>query len=478
MTCFLIGQETKAAPIDVHGNFSSEYVMIENNRKLDQKNQNITNQGSQENALASGNQSTASFQDYIFTLNPHIIVNDSTTLKGEISSGYARGGLFGENTTQTKKGNMANALYYYNTTDGQNSLVLNKFYAEFYADTATYLVGRHTDHWGLGVLYNSGEKSWDRHFYSRDGLTAKIKLGNFAISPFFGRAGAEASLTRATRTKEYGASLLYDNTEREVGFGLLYAKKENGGFNSTMNADITPDNVNNPISMGKAEIKIVDLYFKKTFGIFSIAGEIPLMNGEIGHLYNASTESKYKGKAFIFESDLKLGSTWSAKLDAGQVSGHSGSESSFDALYLNPNYQIANILFRYNIAAIADPTQSVFDSYIVNARYAKVAVGYGTDKWTWNSSLIYAKALQTAKAGSKAFNHTNNKLFNANTTQSSDLGFEVDSNIDYSWNKEVIFGFAFGYHFVGDYYAFSNDTARILKTKNSMLISLKASVNF
>lgn len=467
-----------ALPIDWHGAFSVDYNLFENYRKIDQKNQNITNQGSQEGQLAAGDHASASFQTYIFTLNPHIIVNDSTTLKGEFSSGYARGGLVGENTTQNKKSNMANALYYYNTSDGQNSVVINKFYAEFYADTATYIVGRHSDHWGLGTLYNNGEKAWDRHFYSRDGLMAKIKLGNFAITPFMGRAGAEASLTRATRTKEYGASLLYDNTEREVAFGLLYAKKENGGFNSSMNSDITADNVNNPISLGKADVKIVDIYFKKSFGIFSIAGEIPLMNGEIGHLYNATSETKYKGKAFIFESDLKLGSTWLLGLDAGQVSGHSGSESSFDALYLNPNYQIANILFRYNLAAVSDSTQSLFDSYITNATYLKFGVGYATDKWNWNSAIIYAKAGETAKTGSKAYNHTNNKIFYANTTQSADLGYEIDSNIDYAWNKEVLFGFALGYHFVGDYYKFSNDSARQLKTKNSMLLGLKASVNF
>lgn len=472
-------QAASALPVDLHGKFLVDMTAYEQYRRLEQKSQNTTiGQGSQEVGLAAGEHSTMAFQSYIMTLEPHIIVNDSTTLKGEISSGYARGGLVGENTTQNKQASMANSLYYYNTSDGQNALVLNQFYAEFYADTATYIVGRHSENWGLGALYNSGEKPWDRHFYSRDGVTAKIKLGNFNISPYFARSGSESSLTRATRAKEYGASVLYDNTERELAFGLLYGKKENATFASTMRADITADNVNNPTNLGRAEVKIVDLFFKKSFGKFSLAAEIPLMNGEIGHLYNSTSDSKYKAKGFIFEADYKINSIWTTALDFGKATGHSGSLSSFEALYLNPNYQVANILFRYNLSAVADTNQSIFDSYIVNAKYAKLEVNYMNDKWNWRSAFIYAKADQTAKKNQWNFNHSNNKLFYGNSDQSDDLGYEVDSNLDYFWNKEVLLGLAFGYHFVGDYYKFSNDTSRNLETKNGLLLSVRASVNF
>ena len=46
----------------------------------------------------------ASFQTYIFKLNPSIIVNDGVTLKGEFSSGYLRGGFAGDDATNGQNG--------------------------------------------------------------------------------------------------------------------------------------------------------------------------------------------------------------------------------------------------------------------------------------------------------------------------------------------------------------------------------------
>lgn len=467
-----------ALPIDWHGVFGVDSTLINNFRKIDRKSSGITNQGSQEVALGAGDHSTASIQTYVLQLNPTIIINDSVSFKSEITTGYGRGGRVGENTTQSKSGSFGNALYYYNTSDSQNDLVINKAYMELYADTATYLIGRHSDHWGLGALWNEGSNTWDRHTFIRDGLTVKIKIGNFKLSPYIARSGADQTHTRATRTKEIGASLLYDNTEREMALGLLYGKKETGAFSSAIQADVTADSTNNPSSLGKADIKIIDIYFKKAFGPFSFSIEIPLLSGDIGHLYAANQDASYSAKAFVTESVFHLSPSWKLGLNAGKVSGHGGSQASFDAMYLNPNYQVANIMFRYNMAAVGDNTQNLWDSYITNATYAKVFAEYSTDKWKLNGAFIWAIAEESADAGKSSFNHTNNKIFTATTTQSDDYGQEVDVNFDYYWNKETLFGAAFGYHFVGDYFKYTNDSAVVNNTKNTLLLGLKAAITF
>ena len=42
----------------------------------------------------------------------------------------------------------------------------------------------------------------------------------------------------------------------------------------------------------------------------------------------------------------------------------------------------------------------------------------------------------------------------------------------------VIIGGAFGYHFVGDYFAYTNDASVVNDVKNSFLLSLRASLEF
>ena len=180
---------THALPIDWHGEFQVDTHRIEEFAKSE-SNDIATSAGSQEIDLAGGAKSNASFQTYIFKLQPQIIVNDSTTITAELTTGYGKGGRLGDNPT--KKANevsgsrFTNALYTYNTTS-DNGLNLTQAYATFFADTATYKVGRHSAHWGLGAIQNSGDKAGDRHTSTRDGITIDFKIGNFNISPYYSK---------------------------------------------------------------------------------------------------------------------------------------------------------------------------------------------------------------------------------------------------------------------------------------------------
>ncbi|MBC7540143.1 MAG: hypothetical protein H7281_15065 [Bacteriovorax sp.] len=115
---------------------------------------------------------------------------------------------------------------------------------------------------------------------------------------------------------------------------------------------------------------------------------------------------------------------------------------------------------------------------MTNARYFKLRSSYNSEKWTFDSAIIYAKALEVAKAGSKAFNHSSNKIFNAVTTQSDNLGTEVDFNAKYHWNKEISIGTGLGYLFTGDYFSYTNDPAKPNEAKSTLLVQINTSVSF
>lgn len=471
-----VGPQAFSLPIDWHGVFGVDTTLIDNYRRVEGEATNNTGIGSAETPLGPGNKGSASFQSYIFRLNPVMIVNDSATLKAEITSGYARGGRFGESPEQNQEGNFGNALYMYNVADDSNNLALNQFYAELYSDTATYVIGRHTSHWGLGAVQNSGEGAWDRHSFVRDGITMKLKLGNFELQPYWAKLGLEGSLTRSSRAKEYGVSLLYDNIERDLGFGILYSKKSTDSFSTAYQQDLDDDS--NIESITSASVTLIDLYFRKTFGDFKFELEVPLLSDEIGDLYQKDSVAEFKARAILLESEYEINDSWKVGLDAGQVTGDDGQQQDFEAMYLNPNYQIANLLFRYNLRAMNDPSNlNVYDSYITNATYLKFKTSYKAGRWLWKGALIYAKANEVASNGQLAFDHIRNKTFTAQADQADDLGVELDLDFDYQWNNEVSVGGSLGYLMAGDYYKFTNSSSPN-SADDSILLQLRTTIDF
>lgn len=471
-----------ALPIDWHGKLGVDTTLVDTFRKVDRSDESanvITAEpGSQEMPLADGDHKNASWQSYLFKLEPVVVVNDSASIKSEFTTGYGSGGRLGDDSTQRKQaGTWGGALYPYNTSGASSDLTVTKLYMELFADTATYVIGRHTTNWGLGVLVNSGEGLWDRFSSTRDGLTIKFKIGNFNIEPYWGKVSANESMTRATNAKEYGVTLLYDNPERDMVIGLLYGKKKNEWANTAIAGDLDGDSVATPL--GQTDVKLTDIYFKKIFGRFSLAVEIPIISGELGYVYNNTTQSKYKAKSFIMESKYDASPKWTFGLYAGHVSGDDGNEGQFQASYLHPNYQIANLMFRYNFMAVSDPANySLYDSYITNAKFVKFFSEYKTDKTSWLMSIIWAKANEVAKLGQQAFNHTNNRIFTSAAEQSDDLGYEIDFGFNFKWNDEVTVGGDLGYHFTGEYYAFTNSTTTTNATEDSFMAQLRVAVDF
>jgi hypothetical protein len=462
-----------ALPIDWHASFGVDSTLINYYRRIEALSEvTASSNGSQEVKLASGKKDSSSFQSYVFKLAPDIIVNDATSLKAEFTTGYANGGFLGDSAQSDKTATGGPSLYYYNQAKA-SSVNMQQLYMELNSDTATYHIGRHTYNWALGAVYNDGKNLWDRHAYSRDGITMFFKFNNFYITPFWSN-NSNTGMTRAEDSKEFGTSLLYDNKDKEIAFGVNYSKKTDNAYNTFYVSNIGSAASN----LGKTEVKLFDLYFKKTFGKFDFALEAPLFSGELGHVIDQTQNTSYSAKAIVMQANYILSETITVGIDAGNVSGHDGSNAKFQAMYLNPNFQVANLLFRYNMNAYGDSTQSIYDSYITNARYFKLKGTLNTEKWTLDSGLIFAKALEVAKAGGQAFNHQKGKIFTATTTQSDSLGTEIDLNAKYRWNKEVTLGGSFGYLFTGDYFSYTNDATNKNTAKNSMVLQANIGVQF
>lgn len=471
---YFYSSPTSALPVDWKGTFGVDSTKIDSYRRT-QDLFPANKVGSEVPAFSNGNYEDMSYQSYVFNLRPTVIINDSATLHSELTTGYNRGGFLGDGLTPRKESTTdktwGNALYLHNTSDGNANLNLSRFYLELFTDAATLYIGRQPFHWGLGAIWNSGDQLWDRYSTTQDGVTAKFKVANFNFIPYYAKINSKGNLTKAGNTKAYGLQFLYENIENDLTFGVTFARRNSGAANSFYSSGMS----NAPL--GRTKLKITDFYLKKIFGRFSFATEVPFISGDLGNVYVANQNAKYKAQAIMTESQYNFNENWSLGLHAGMISGDDGKGDTYEAFYVNPSYQIANLMFRYNFHAVGDNTQSLFDSYMVNARYAKLNLMYTVDSWAWNAAVIYAMAEETAQGGGAlAYNHGKNKVFNSTKKQKDDLGYEVDLGMKYQWNPHVSFKLDLGYHKVGDFYAYTDDQE--VKPHNSYLMSGGVGVQF
>ena len=275
-----------ALPVDWHGSFGVDTTMITDYRRIAATQPNAITNDSQEVALAAGNKATASFQSYVLRLSPDVIINDAATFKSEFTTGYADGGFIGDSpqTSSSATGNVGN--YYYNQAAGAG-LNIKQAYVELNSDIATWLIGRHAPKkWALGAMFDDGKDdegrdTWSRHAYSRDGVTALFKFNNFVLSPFWAQS-SNNGLTRATDAKEYGASFLYDNKDKDISFGVYYSKKTDNFYNSFYQSSIGTTTQD----LGDTNVKVTDIYLKKIFGKVTLSAEVPILSGTLGHVVN------------------------------------------------------------------------------------------------------------------------------------------------------------------------------------------------
>jgi len=474
-----------ALPIDWTGAFGVDTHMLSNTcrtgdsvpAKLDAAGNRVTGFGTQ----GITGDCDANFQTYIFKLNPQIIVNDGVTLKGELSSGYIRGGFAGGDSANGLNG--TGNSYFFTTPAQRSELNVNQMYMELYADTALVKIGRMSKHYGLGIIFDSGSDPWDRFLTMYDGIEAEMKIGNFSINPYYAKISSynDNGIGRnepsgSYDVRELGLTAKYDNKNRDLVASVLYAKRSSETNNTFYNAS-TPTGTDAP--RGKTSVTVIEPFVSKKWNKLKVSAEASVQTGEYGNVYQDGLDlkSKLASTAYILEAKYELNPKWDIAFTGGQVSGDKGDTGKFEAAYLHPNYHIADLMFRYNYQAFTEGGRSIFDASINNARFFKLNANYKTDKWVLKGAAIMATAMETAKAGARGYHHEEGYSFTGAADQADDLGFEVDFGFDYKWNPNVTISGYYGYWKVGDYYSFTN-TAKELSLDAVHGGGLRATLEF
>lgn len=431
-------------PMDWSGSLGFDMNRILNMRKID------------DSACASianaSCEKDANFQTYVVRLQPSIIINDSATIKAEISTGTFRGGHLGD-SSEAKGSNDPDLNYFYSRSSGESQISFNQIYAELYADVGLVRVGRFAKEFGLGAIQNKGTKAFDRSFSQYDGLEAEFKIGSFTATPYWGKASDMSSFPNgAHQVSEVGISALYNNINTNLKIGFLYAKRS-GESKNDLYGDQTP-----PVDI-KSSATLMDIYLYKGWEKFNVALEVPMITGEVENMYGLTGKGDLKASAYIFEGNWLASKKWTVGLNAGMVTGNNNDASEYTAMTLHPNYQIAEILYRYNYDGFVDADQNIFQSGISNSRYFKLFARWEGDTWAWNLAAIMATASETASG------------------QDDSIGSEYDVSFDYRWNPNVtITGYA-GYLMTGDFFK-HNEGGPDFETKNVLASGLRLGLTF
>ncbi|MBC75759.1 MAG: hypothetical protein CME64_07065 [Halobacteriovoraceae bacterium] len=459
ISLFTLSPATQALPIDWNGTVGFDTNIIENVKRTDEA---CTQ--SDESYCPGDDNDHARYQSYVLRLAPTIIVNDSATIKGEISTGAIRGGFMGDDS-------QAQSSFYSQSPSGEQQLAVNQFYAELYADTALFKVGKYAKNFGLGAVINDGSDTWDRFLSVYNGVEANFMLGKFSIAPFWAKIDSPANGTNQFQTGKYdstetGIIANYDDKNQNFQFSVYYGVRD-----VETNNDLYGDDT------GPAEITLIDVFVKKSWEKFSLGLEIPMMSGEAGQVFGTSEDVDVDSNAYIFQAAYKLNPRWELGLDAGMVKGEDG-EDQFNAMYLHPNFKIAQLMFAYNYQAFQNNDQgNIFSSSVTNSTYAKLFANYSSDAWTWRLALIMATASETASNGDSFYNHEKNSISTASADQEDDLGMEVDVAFDYQWNPNILVTGYFAHWQVGDYYGFTNSGEGV-ETSDVTATGLKLSLEF
>jgi len=443
-----------SVPADWSGSLAFDTNIIKDFRRTSD-----TCDASKHGECITSEENNARFQSMNLKLNPSMIVNDGVTVKGELSTGSNRTTNLGQSTTVNSKGPSS---YFAQTTS--STMNVNQIYAELYADTALYRVGRFSKHYGLGAVINSGNNPTDRFFSGYEGIEAALKLGNFHLTPLWAKLHTSNNPNGRYDAYETSVEAMYDNPNRNLKFGVYYGQREIETSNTLYGS-------------GPQNVTIIDVFFAKTWERLKFELEIPMLSGEVKDTYGTGS-ADFDTNAYILETTYKLNNKWNVGINAGMVKGDDGETNSFEGMYLHPNYQIAEIMYRYNYHGFNDSNNyDIYNSSIVNSTYAQLFFHYEKGEWRWKLSALWAKASQVAENGKTFYNHAKKEAVVATQDQKDDLGYEFDISFEYQWNPSVEFSGFLGYHVVGDYYKFSNDTEE-LETTDVMASGMRLSVNF
>lgn len=452
--------------------------------------------------IPAGGAHRADFQTLFLRLRPKLVVNDNIFIKSEWWAGSPVFGFFGGAAPYS------NDQRQFNSNFSRGSWIsAQRLWAELQTDVGTIKLGRAPLHWGLGVVWNSGDGLSDRYMSTGDVIGLTARFGSFTVAPSvikytMGNAvggnctvsGANCTATTVggSSVSDYSFILKYENADDDYEIGLNFIRRLSEHAQDPTFGYLGIGNVADTTQLpARSVFNTWDIYLKKKLGPVTVAAEMPITQGEVG-------EMQYRSFAIAGELNWKLGDSWDLGMKMGRAPGQpninpGARADQLKAFYFHPNYHLGMILFNYQLANFSQLNslnngassesnlKSPFFNPVVNAQYLTLGGSYrANDRWKLSAGYLFAQAPESATTGKPFFNTWNKKYYNntAAVEQGKSLGHEFDLNATYNWDDALSLGFDGGLFLPGSYFEFSNVAGSPNKTSAVVAFAIKAGVSF
>jgi hypothetical protein len=236
-----------------------------------------------------------------------------------------------------------------------------------------------------------------------------------------------------------------------------------------------------PMPRGLGLLILVSLtsFVDKRWGDIKLAFEAALVSGDIGDVgKTGQTSTTISAQTYIVDLNYKLNPKWNVGLLSGFVSGDDASSDSFEGMFLHPNFNIAQILYRYDYNAFNNESNTnIFDASISNSTFLSSMQIIKQQPMDGTLPLLQRQLIRWRKTVVSFMIMKAIHFMTANGDQAGNLGLEFDAEFNYFWNPSITVSGFLAYLQTGDYFAFTN-TGTDFELQDVYTYGFRLSVDF
>lgn len=380
-------------------------------------------------------------------LNPNLLIDDHFSLKSQWSLLASPG--FTPAATPLSVGQGGYIFGDASTA----SLNLSRTWLEWTSDYGVLRVGRMPFSWAHGLLWDAGDEVWDDYQTTMDRLEYRLYLGHLIGGLAFSKGRKNSLLGENNDSSFYSLFIQYENPESDLQGGLLYENQwrspgqsdELLGLSGTSNPYKTPGaatelSAKTPFPRNN---HVVDVYLKKTFGSFSIGGELAWLTG-VAADYNGDGKD---------DTMSAIGSTVRLQYEAHAVRAFLDFTYASGDNDLNDNTMNGFVLLNRNRRPGLILGRELLGPYAGNGNHtgAGSCVVYGNkDSFSGCYYLRPGVKVEWSPSWSSGIEVIIAQKSAVQPGESATLGTEIDIGTDYAVYQNFNLGLNLGYLFAGD----------------------------
>jgi hypothetical protein len=343
-----------------------------------------------------------------FSLFPKFVVADGMEVHARLDmfqsyEGSQIGGLWGEES-------LTNLTL--QQSQPKSTLDVTHLYFTYIQDFGAWIIGRAPIHFGLGMTYSRGDDLWDHWVSTRDVFGYKIVAGNFSVHPSVAKV-SEGNLSKDDDVIDLMLEVEYQRPDDDLTLGFFYQQRLGDNKSTAVKEYFGPAVT---VETDEAKYSRYNFFLQKLTQEMSFKLELGMIEGSNFGFTSLGDSVGISSFGGAFEWDWKpIDSDFSWGMDIGFATGDDPSTTEkFEGFFFNRNYDVAFLLFNYNIGLIDTLSNRILGHYN-------------------NGQLGYDNTAD----------HHKNKVFNETDTAALSNVFYVSPNMNYQWSEDWLSGFRF-----------------------------------